>query len=108
MSVLLNLFGIPSASLVHSLVLHSTKLYDWGEAGNSAYAYFFYKSFTMYILLLQNKKRGRRKGSNKEVSPEIRKKLSEAYLLYAGDKDSEVGNPDEVFIFCDIVLFREE
>lgn len=37
----------------------------------------------------KNKKRGRRKGSNKEVSPEIRKKLSEAYLLYAGDKDSE-------------------
>ncbi|KAH0882678.1 hypothetical protein HID58_058774 [Brassica napus] len=33
--------------------------------------------------------RGRRQGSNKQVSPEIRKRLSEALFLHADNKDSE-------------------
>ncbi|KAF8102512.1 hypothetical protein N665_0198s0212 [Sinapis alba] len=37
----------------------------------------------------KNKKRGRRQGSKKEVSPEIQKRFSEALILYADDKDSE-------------------
>ncbi|CAN6831904.1 unnamed protein product [Brassica oleracea] len=37
----------------------------------------------------KNKKRGRRQGSNKQVSPEIRKRLSEALFLHADNKDSE-------------------
>lgn len=60
---------------------------------------------TVYILV-QNKKRGRRQGSKKKVSPEIQKRLSEAFFLHADNKNSEV-IPDEVFIFCGIVPFRE-
>ncbi|CAH8381300.1 unnamed protein product [Eruca vesicaria subsp. sativa] len=37
----------------------------------------------------KNKKRGRRQGSKKQVSPEIRKRFGEALILLADNKDSE-------------------
>ena len=76
------------------------------QPGNSAYAYFKKKkkSQCVYNILLQNKKRGRRQGSNKQVSPEIRKRLSEALFLHADNKDSEVIHMKCLF-FCDIVPF---
>ncbi|CAF1926458.1 BnaC05g50020D [Brassica napus] len=37
----------------------------------------------------KNKKRGRRQGSKKKVSPEIQKRLSEAFFLHADNKNSE-------------------
>ncbi|CAH8392851.1 unnamed protein product [Eruca vesicaria subsp. sativa] len=39
-----------------------------------------------------NKKRGRRQGSNKQVSPEILKRLKEALFLYANHKDSKASS----------------
>uniref|UniRef100_A0A0D2ZTE4 Uncharacterized protein n=1 Tax=Brassica oleracea var. oleracea TaxID=109376 RepID=A0A0D2ZTE4_BRAOL len=36
-----------------------------------------------------NKKRGRRQGSKKQISPEIQKRMTEAIFLHADNKDSE-------------------
>lgn len=42
------------------------------------------------INILQNKKKGRRRGSKKKVNPEVARKLGEATLHYSNERYEEV------------------